>query len=376
MPTGTQQTIEGLLCEICRRILEESSEINDLMCMGCEEQYITYCASCGDCYINSEEVDSSICWRGNSIGIYSVRFLSALDTDEYVCIDCLYCCDNCGQRYQYEDGMLECCSIGSDAIHGYSYRPTFYYYEIDDDVIVPKFCASPGVLYMGAEIEINKMSEMVDDFIDFCTAEQSEFVYFKEDGSLGPEGVELVTMPATLEAFEQSFPFLALDDAREKGARSFYYANCGFHIHVSRSAFTPSHMWKFIRFQLNNPYLCQRVAQRDESSYASWHFDDVEKRSLPEYVKGTKSNGRRYLAINFQNYSTVELRYFKGNILRSAIMKNLEFVQSIYDYTKVMNVRQVFEGALSEQKYMLWLADQHKYPNLVNFLNNGDEGEN
>jgi hypothetical protein len=135
-------------------------------------------------------------------------------------------------------------------------------------------------------------------------------------------------------------------------------------------------MWKFIRFQLNNPYLCQRVAQRDESSYASWHFDDVEKRSLPEYVKGTKSNGRRYLAINFQNYSTVELRYFKGNILRSAIMKNLEFVQSIYDYTKVMNVRQVFEGALSEQKYILWLADQHKYPNLVNFLNNGDEGEN
>jgi hypothetical protein len=206
MPTGTQQTIEGLLCEICRRILEESSEINDLMCTGCEEQYITYCASCGDYYINSEEADSSICWRGNSIGIYSVRFIFALDTHEYVCTDCLYCCDNCGQPYQYEDGMLECCSIGSDAIHSYSYRPTFYYYEIDDDVIVPKFCASPGVLYMGAEIEINKMSEMVDDFIDFCTAEQSEFVYFKEDGSLGPEGVELVTMPATLEAFEEELP--------------------------------------------------------------------------------------------------------------------------------------------------------------------------
>jgi hypothetical protein len=376
MPTGTQQTIEGLLCEICTNILEDESLINEHMCSNCEDAYTSFCNMCVSSYMNNSLADASICWRGNSIGIYSTSFVNASDTDEYMCSDCAVSCENCGEMYAYEDNAYDCCNTGSNAVHSYSYRPTFYYYERSEDIVLSKSRSTPGVLYMGVEIEINKMSEIVDEFIDCCTREQSEFVYFKEDGSLGPDGVELVTMPATLEAFEQVFPFLALDDAREKGARSFYYANCGFHIHVSRSAFTPSHMWKFIRFQLNNPYLCQRVAQRDESSYASWHFDDAEKRSLPEYVKGTKSNGRRYLAINFQNYSTVELRYFKGNILRSAIMKNLEFVQSIYDYTKNMNVRQVFEGALSERKYMLWLADQHKYPNLVNFLNTNDEGEN
>lgn len=317
--------------------------------------------------------------RAATAGISSANLVYAHDSGELICTDCTYWCSNCQEAYQWEDDMLNCCDTTSDVVNSYCYRPMFNYYSTSEMHVDIRSMPEPGVLYMGAEIEINKMfGNMVDEFIDECTTEQEGFIYFKEDGSLGPDGVELVTMPGTLRAFEQVFPFDALDSARSKGARSFYYANCGFHIHVSRSAFTPTHMWKFIRFQLNNPILCQRVAQRDESSYASWHFDDSERRDLPQYVKGTKTNGRRYLAINFQNHATVELRYFKGNILRNAIMKNLEYVQSLYDYTKDMTVRQVMDKGLTEHKYMLWLDENRvRYPNLANFLDNdNNEGDN
>jgi hypothetical protein len=378
MPTGTQQTIAGIVCDVCRAVVEKTSNIHDAMCLKCEENLIARCGSCGDSYINESETDSACVRRANAIGIQSENFYTAADTGEYVCGGCVYWCGNCNEAYHYEDGMLDCCESENQNIHNYGYRPYFMYYRVDDSSeLRVSSRAEPGVLYMGAEIEICKIDDMVTDFLERCEPEGRDFVYFKEDASISPEGAELVTMPATLEGFEKVFPFEQLDWARKYGARSFYYSSCGFHIHVSRSAFTPSHMWKFVRFQLNNPYLCQRVAQRDESSYASWHFDDSEKQSLPEYVKGTKSNGRRYLAINFQNHDTVELRYFKGNILRSAIMKNMEFVQSIYDYTKTMTIAQVMSGQLSnEYQYHLWLSKQDKYPNLVNFLNNNsNEGD-
>jgi hypothetical protein len=243
------------------------------------------------------------------------------------------------------------------------------YHRVEDGEIVVEHHAKPGVLYMGVELEIVKMEDKIYNFLASCNLGQELLVYFKEDASIGYDGAELVTMPITIDAFDKLFPFDALDTARAKGARSFEYQSCGFHIHVARSAFSPTHMWKFIKFQMLNPLLCQRIAQREESSYATWFYDTHERKDLPEYVKGKKANGRRYLAINFQNHATVELRYFKGNILRKAIMKNLEFVQSLYEYTKELTVRDVTQGALSESSYLSWLEQQNGYENLKYYIN-------
>jgi hypothetical protein len=293
-------------------------------------------------------------------------------------------CGECGTPYQYEDEVADCCNEeDANLIHPYHYRPSPVFYSTSPGIVLntvlTKGRAEPGVLYMGAEIEVMKMSHfIVEKFDEEMKVEGREFLYMKEDGSLGYEGVELVTMPATLGAFEKRFPFDALDQARYRGARSFGYESCGFHIHVSRSAFTPQHMWKFIKFQLNNPALCQRVAQRENSNYATWYYEADDMRGgLPSMVKGKAANYRRYLAINFQNRNTVELRYFKGNILKNAIMKNLEYVQSLYDYTKPLTVKDVMTGALKESEYIEWLSNQeNEYVNLKNFLvNNTNSGE-
>ena len=380
MPTGIQQTIEGLLCGICTEVMNEPSYSNNDICQDCEDELIVYCAACGDSYLDRNNTTWEQRTSAIRLGIQVTSFVRGEDTLETICDDCAYHCPDCGETYQYEESMLDCCEQQSRNINNYSYRPMFIYHSINEVGDVHSTTrAIEGELYMGVELEINKMDDdMVQQFIDNCTTAEEVFVYFKEDGSLGPDGVELVTMPATLDAFEAVFPFDALDNARLNGARSFYYSNCGFHIHVSRSAFTPTHMWKFVRFQLMNPGLCQRVAQRQESSYATWYYDENEERDIPQYVKGVKTNGRRYLAINFQNHATVELRYFKGNILRSAILKNLEFVQSVYNYTKHMTVSEVMNKGLTENKYHCWLDENRdNYPHLVSFLDNDEnEGDN
>lgn len=374
MPAGTQQTIEGMLCLLCTGFVdaENTSQYNNEVCSDCDELHEVYCPGCGDSAYNLDSLNRYTFNRVREANIPTMSFTSTNDTGETVCENCWHSCSECGTIYQYEDGAIDCCYQQDSNIHNYSYRPTPEFHEVREDGLVHShFGPITGVLYMGIELEIAKMARCVDDFIDTTINDRfGNFAYFKEDGSIGDDGAELVTMPATLQAFERVFPFDALDNARKNGARSFHYQSCGFHVHVSRSAFSATHMWRFIKFQLNNPKLCQAVAQREESSYATWHYEENERTSLPDYVKGKRSNGRRYLAINFQNRATVELRYFKGNILRAAIMKNVEFVQSIYDYTKHMSFQQVVQGHLSDLKYMQWLSMQDAYPNLRFFIDN------
>ena len=377
MTVGVQQTLENLLCSLCDEFIHEESYHSETICEPCYHQYSCYCDSCGESAYDEDQLVRTQIRSLIDLGVQVNSFYYAEDACESICEDCVQRCADCGTAYRYDEGVEECCEPVHRNLHGYSYRPHYYYFSKKSGKPFIDGRATPGVLYMGVELEIAKMADLVDDFVENLEGIEKDFVYFKEDGSIGCDGAELVTMPATIDGFQSVFPFDALDSARQSGARSFGYTSCGFHIHVARSAFTATHMWKFIKFQLENPTLCQRVAQRDESSYASWYYDTHEKQDLPDYVKGKKANGRRYLAINFQNPTTVELRYFKGNILRGAIMKNLEFVQSVYDYTKQLSVSDVvMHHGLKAYKYYAWLIHQEGYDNLKYFFDNNGNREN
>jgi hypothetical protein len=86
-------------------------------------------------------------------------------------------------------------------------------------------------------------------------------------------------------------------------------------------------------------------------------------------IKGTAKNGDRYVAINFQPEHTIELRYFRANLLIGAIASRIEFVQSIYDYTLQMSVNDVRNGAMSADRYLTWVqGNEGAYSNLARYL--------
>jgi hypothetical protein len=398
MPIGVQQQIEGLLCRCCDAALDVEEYAPDLVMLACEDcrdEYFLECESCYNTYLNyanlpdpNNPVRSSLMRIRDQLGMDASYFVLTVDDCETACENCYSSCEGCGEAYTSYDAAQDCCYDGEDErhsavyVHSYSYRPTpkFFTHYCGINTVTNR--ASNDVLYMGMEIEVEKMMPHADEFYSSLTTKQEQFVYMKTDGSLSHNGVEIVTMPGTLDSIRTLFPFDSLDNARNRGARSFYYGNCGFHIHVSRSAFSPTHMWKFVKFQINNPSLCQTVGQRNNSSYAHWNYQYRDKFNmgdgLPSLVKGKSANGDRYVAINFQNHATVELRYFKGNILKAAILKNVEFVQSIYDYTKHLTAAEVMtRHGLSELSYLDWLGDKKElYPNLIQFIDsNSDQGE-
>ena len=361
---GTQQSL-NLLCLMCNEVLDEDRTDVPF----CEDCFNDNTWSCDSCCETFNQPDAPMVFRNDS-NLTTFWPYSTIDTNAVLCDDCVNFCPNCNEAYEYESSCDECCPNECD-LHSYDFMPAMKFYRMVGDVAVNNWHAVHGELYMGIELEVEKMVEHVDLFLSDANEDHHnpEFVYAKSDGSLSSSGVELVTMPATLEAFKKMWPADAMDAARNRGARAFYYPSCGFHIHVSRSAFTPTHMWKFVRFQLKNPELCQRIGQRVSSSYAEWWGLEDELRSLPDTVKGKRTNHSRYVAINFQRRATVELRYFKGNILNEAIYRNVEFVDSMYEYTKHLTIRDIRDGAFMKSRWMLWVKqNKERYPNLYSFL--------
>lgn len=381
MTTGVQQTLSGLLCVLCSGVIDEDdrSTHSTEICIDCDDTHNAWCDVCQEYMYQEDNFSMSERRRLRAVGVRFAVFVTAHDSGESVCLDCASQCGVCGEYYQWEDSELECCESDRNSmyVNNYSYRPTFKYYSGEGSSLTTGWRAVPGVLYMGVEIEVMNLAGLSDAMYRHMNEDEKSFVYLKEDGSIGDNGAEIVTMPANLRAFETQFPFGALDEVRTLGARSFAYSSCGFHIHVARTAFSATHMWKFVKLQLNNPAMCQRIGQRDESSYATWYYDSSDMGAgLPAMVKGKDANRRRYLAINFQNHATVELRYFKGNILRQAIMKNLEFVDAMYEYTKQLSYRDVLSSGLTEEKFLAWVNEQDRYPNFKYYIEYLDSKEN
>lgn len=279
-------------------------------------------------------------------------------------------CDECGEWYEFPVEASRCC--GGRLVHDYSWNPQFRFFG-DNGALSH---ATNGILYLGVELEMEHALEHMQEFYDNAdeSYEHPQFVWAKHDGSLGDYGVELVTHPATLDAFRSNFPFRALEMLNERGARSYGTGTCGMHIHVARSAFQDApHVWRFVKLQTWNVAMCETVAQRPSCEWARWTSDgsiDNSGESLPAMIKGKSSNHARYVALNFQNRETIELRYFRGNLRSDAIRARVEFVHAMWEYTRNLTVRDVRANALRTEPFMAWIRANHaQYATLVAFVN-------
>lgn len=291
-------------------------------------------------------------------------------------------CENCGDRYEDSEDAWSCCNEENyEGIHSYSSKIPTLFHEADQmGEVTWAYRARPGVLYMGVELEMEKAAPHVLDFLNLAgeVYNRERFIMAKSDGSLGDGGVEMVTAPATLDAFRAAFPFDAIDWLREQGARSYQRRSCGFHVHVSRSAFMePSHLWRFVAFQVRNQQQVCNIAQRGSTTWATWPNTLRDIGDMPELVKGKAKNEARYVAINFQNDHTVELRYMKGNLLREAIMRKVEMVDAVFTYTQQVSVRDIRSGAFMWDRFAAFVeANRHRYPELASYIgadNNNEE---
>ena len=374
-----------MACGQCSDLVDYETEMRAGLCSDCfehVEENITFsCDNCGDMLIDDYLRSSTSFGTDVAECLFNYRVSESNHTDsgECVCTQCVAYCEECDASHPNDEAAFVCCQNDHIEIHSYNFRPYVKFWTLNDGRLSynsyhPNFRKDPtAFLPIGMELELERAADHVSAFIQETEEDvvDPKFVYFKHDGSLGSYGVELVTMPATLDAFVQRFPWDALENMYQKGARSYAYENCGMHFHVSKLSFTPSHMLKFARFQMRNSHRCSEIARRFNSNWAQWTMDDNER--LINIVKKKDVNPHRYVAINFQNPDTIELRYFKGNITKQGIMRNIEFVDALFYYTKRLSVMDVRDGGMRWLPFVRYVEDNaDRYPHLLIELNDRD----
>ena len=367
-----QLAMQDLLCTDCSIVLDEDTRSHSELqvCDDCRNAVIGYCDFCGDEFMQ-EESDIETARR---YGVLSYAHMTYVE-GEHICTGCVQTCDDCGCEYAFESSMWDCCPSddGSNGeLHYYSFRPASKFWTANHGVVAWRWYARPNELYMGLEIEVEKASNYVHEMVSNDADEDwhnPNFYYWKSDGSLGSEGAEMVTMPATLEAHRRRFPFDKLEWLHAQGARAWGYSTCGMHIHVSRSAFTATQMWKFIKFHLANSDRLAQIAGRDSEQWASWSNDTMqEARTDTKKYVGRTDYVNRYSALNFNNGNTVELRYFRSNIAPHGIMRNIELVDAIYEYTKQMTVRDYIRDGWGFEAFAEWMQSKPEYGTIFEYM--------
>lgn len=239
-----------------------------------------------------------------------------------------------------------------DVIRGYSHRPVLLFCSLGERCPRPR----AGTPYFGFELETEVKFGNRTALAYDVQQSWGDRVYIKSDGSLH-NGFEIVSQPHTLEAAMEAFDWDAPRQWVRNGLRSFEYSSTGMHIHVSRDAFSASHLWRFIQLHYRNPTANKRIAGRRGSEYSSWRDSENERKNALKYAKGQERNMARYVPLNLQNSDTIELRYFKGTLMASSIRKNIQWAHACWAYTKELTTSQVREGALSWVVFREWIMD-------------------
>lgn len=292
-----------------------------------------------------------------------------------------YICQTLGHPYLYITSDEGGCKLHGEksVIKEYNYKPIPIFLSLGDEPDL-------GKKFYGVEIEV----EMKRKFSGLTKAISSRFdkdvkgiAYLKKDSSLACnkldnavlEGFEIVTHPGTFEWWEaENNPLFPALSKLSVTCESWASENCGMHIHVSKKAFLSKStgdrssyigaLTGFILLIGNNPGFCAVVGDRYQSAQAG-SFN-----VLGEYAYQIASGEKvidRHAAVNVNNKDTVEVRFFRGNLKRERILKNIEFVDSAVAFSVENAYKEIGQNPLELYKEYL-VENRDKYKFLTEYL--------
>lgn len=248
---------------------------------------------------------------------------------------------------------------------------------------------------IGMELEINCNDR------DKLARKIHSDILIERDGSLDTTlGVELIGGPYTCQEYENGkTPWQdVLNEVKNlggaghnaSGGSNFY----GIHLSVSRSSFTTFHGAKFVVFFNQQKSLCQLVAQRtqlygyrDTDGYeqrktvkevAYFGGNSYDKNSMYDHTrnisKKIKGKSNQYY-IETGKYEPVkvddkryEVRIFRSNLRWERILKNIQFVDAVREYTKTASALSVATPYVGTVDFLVWLGKQAGYTHLKKYL--------
>lgn len=251
----------------------------------------------------------------------------------------------------------ECESCAAVTLKQYGYKPAPQFRKLD---------AERNPFYFGIELEVEARRQRKEDMSVILKDTLGPDFYFKRDGSLSDTyGIEIVTHPMTI-AYFKSKEYGKLIESFKDDLGAYYRRSCGMHIHIGKAQFKgdDEHLFRFIEFHYANQKFVTFIGQRALNGYCSLNERTTPDR-IKQVVKDKCSLGDGHTnAVNTSNEETIELRYFRSNILGDRILKNMEWIKCLFEFTK-----QCDEKHLSVP-YFLGYLEKHKrrYSTLYEFV--------
>ena len=148
---------------------------------------------------------------------------------------------------------------------------------------------------------------------------------------------------------------------------------CGLHIHVNRNAFGDSeelqeagigrvvffvekHWNELVKFSRRSPSQLNRWAAR----YAT-----ISNTAKETYRKAKDKYAGRYVAVNLENYNTIEFRLFRGTLRYKTFVATLQLVEEIC--LLAMGYSDSMLEALSWSEFVMGI-DKEAKPELIEYL--------
>lgn len=314
---------EKIICSICgARIAEGEYNYFDgqILCDDCLEQHTTVCDCC-----------SNRIWNDHAEGDQFITLCYRCYENHYTT------CEDCGRLIHYDDANydddndLPYCNqcyakLSNRSIHAYNYKPEPIFY-------------GSGDLFMGVELEIDGAGEIQDNAKSILNVgnQKAEHIYCKHDGSLN-EGFEIVSHPMTLDYHLREMKWReVMEEALEMDYLSHNTSSCGLHVHVGRSAFGESEIEQesaigrvvfFVEKHWNELVKFSRRTAANLNRWAS-RYATISETAKETYSKAKAKYAGRYVAVNLENYTTIEFRMFRGTLRYKTFVATLQLVEEI-----------------------------------------------
>ena len=355
------------VCDDCDEIvdLDETFDINPgmrgerLVCSCCADDY-QRCDDCGnlfdDEHVHSDEYDTVVCDDCYDRSWYTCVNCGRLVRSDEVLFDCNDdpVCEDC-----YDEGNRE-------SFHDYGYKPDpefqFRSSELsklasEQGRVVSSYEAQDFAPTFGVELEVDRGDDhngLADEL-----EELDEPIYMKHDGSLGDEGVEIVTHPCSLSFHMYELRWAEISRVCEShGFKSHDTTTCGLHIHVGRRCLGSDSyerkttaaklVWLTVRFQNELTAFSRRKAEQLErwASFPCLDYEDHchDELSLREAALQTERDGR-YQAINLCPSETVEFRFFRGTLKRSTLIASIQLISNMVKYAMTHTLEECADKA-------------------------------
>ena len=199
---------------------------------------------------------------------------------------------------------------------------------------------------MGVELEVDgggEIGEHAKEIMSLVNMED-DHLYCKHDGSLN-EGFEIVSHPMTLDYHMNEMDWQSvLERAVELGYSSHNTSTCGLHIHCGRKAFGAEYadqepaIGRVVYFVEKHWNELVKFSRRKPSNLNRWaaRYATISGTAKETYEKAKNKYTDRYVAVNLQNYATIEFRMFRGTLRYQTFVATLQLVHEICELAIVL----------------------------------------